>query len=683
MTSPVRDHGLPKQSAKRSRVRAPELVGRRWVGTGGADLSLADLRGRIVLLDFWTSCCVNCQHVLDELRELEHEFADVLVVVGVHSPKFAHEGTVEAVDAAVLRWDVRHPVLDDPQLTTWQAYAARAWPTLTVVDPEGYVVASMSGEGHAHGLGVLLRELVAEHEAKGTLRRGDQPYVAPPAPDSAFALPTALLPLPASAGGGYLLSDTAHHQLVVLDDDLAAERARIGTGERGLVDGGPDQARLSEPVGLTLLPADVAARVGWDVAVADSTNHAVRGLRLADLSLVTLAGTGRQLRRREGGGPALEQDLSTPLDTAWFDDQLVIAMAGVHQLWALDPAPAGPAGAVDATGGVVRVLAGTTAEGLRDGAAEQAWFAQTGALETSADGSRLWVLDSETSALRWLERSVGAPGGQVDRTVHAVEDDRMANVLPVSSQMSAGYEVGSVVGTGLFEFGLRDGEAAQALLQHPLGIALLPDGSVVVADTYNGALRRYDPLGGDAGEVTTLARDLAEPTAVAVELDDDGRAATFVVVESAASRLTRLQVPAAASKLAGEAQRVKRPPTPLAPGPVALRVAFTPPTGQKLDHRWGDPTRLVVSSSPPALLSAGAGDAEGLTRDLVIDSSALHPGATGVLHVSVQAAACDGDPVTGEVPEFAACHLYQQDWGIPVVLDPSGPSELALDLRGA
>lgn len=680
MTSPVRDHGqsATSTSLKRTRVRAPELVGRRWVGTGGADLSLAELRGRIVLLDFWTSCCVNCQHVLDELRELEHEFADVLVVVGVHSPKFAHEGTVEAVDAAVLRWDVRHPVLDDPQLTTWQAYAARAWPTLTVVDPEGYVVASMSGEGHAHGLGVLLRELVAEHEAKGTLRRGDAPYVPPPAPDSAFALPTALLPLPASAGGGYLLSDTAHHQLVVLDDDLATERARIGTGERGLVDGSPDQARLSEPVGLTLLPADVAARVGWDVAVADSTNHAVRGLRLADLSLVTLAGTGRQLRRREGGGPALEQDLSTPLDTAWFDGQLVVAMAGVHQLWALDPAPAGPSGAVDATGGVVRVLAGTTAEGLRDGAAEQAWFAQTGALETSADGTRLWVLDAETSALRWLERSGDAPA---DRAVKDVDDDRMANVLPVAG---AGYEVGSVVGTGLFEFGLRDGEAAQALLQHPLGMALLPDGSVVVADTYNGALRRYDALGGDAGEVTTLASGLAEPTAVAVELDpEDGRALTFVVVESAASRLTRLQVPTSASKLAGEAQRVKRPPTPLAPGPVALRVAFTPPTGQKLDHRWGDPTRLVVSSSPEGLLSAGAGDAEGLTRDLVIDASALERGSTGVLHVSVQAAACDGDPVTGEVPEFAACHLYQQDWGIPVVLDPSGPSELALDLRGA
>ena len=295
-------------SAPRTRVRAPQLLGRRWLGTGGADLDLASLRGKVVLLDFWTSCCVNCQHVLDELRPLEEEFADVLVIVGVHSPKFAHEGTVEAVDAAVRRWDVRHPVLDDPELTTWQAYAARAWPTLVVVDPEGYVVASLSGEGHAHGLSVLLRELVTEHEAKGTLHRGSGPYVPPADPPSALSFPAAVLTLPEHLGGGLLVSDTAHHQLVALEPDLVTERARIGTGERGLVDGPADAARFAEPAGLALLPPDVAARVGWDVAVADSVNHAVRGLVLrggpGDGAVVTVAGTGEQLRRRAAAARA-------------------------------------------------------------------------------------------------------------------------------------------------------------------------------------------------------------------------------------------------------------------------------------------------------------------------------------------------------------------------------------------
>lgn len=617
-------------AARRPRVRAPELTGRAWLNTGGEPLTLAGLRGRIVLLDFWTFCCVNCLHVLDELRPLEREYADVLVTVGVHSPKFAHEADPDALAAAVERYAVHHPVLDDPELVTWRAYAARAWPTLAVVDPEGYVVAQLSGEGHAHGLRVLLDELVAEHETKGTLRRGDAPYVPPPPPRTALRFPGKVVRLP---DGGLLVSDTAHHQLVELDDDLETERRRIGSGRRGLVDGAVDVAAFSEPQGLAVLPPDVAGRVGYDVVVADAVNHALRGVRLADGTVRTVAGTGEQLRRRRGGGPALEQDLSTPWDVAWFDGRVVVAMAGVHQLWAFDPGA-----------GTVEVLAGTTAEGLRDGAAHDAWFAQTSGLAADPDGRRLWLADSETSALRWLVR--GADG----------------------------HDVGTAVGTGLFDFGHRDGPAQGALLQHPLGVAVLPDGSVAVADTYNGAVRRYDPA---ARTVTTLARDLAEPSDVLV--DPDG--ATLVVVESAAHRLVRVGVPAQAQQVDGVARRTARPEQDVAPGRLALRVAFTPPTGQKLDDRWGDPTRLVVSASPPGLLLAGAGSASGLTRDLELAGDV----PAGVLHVSVQAAACDGDPETGEVPEHAACHLYQQDWGIPVrVVDGVDglDDELVLDLRG-
>ena len=175
--------------APRARVRAPGLIGEGgWLNTGGKDLTLADLRGSIVILDFWTFCCVNCLHVIDELRALEERYADVLVTIGVHSPKFAHEADPDAVADAVERYAVHHPVLDDPELRTWDAYAARAWPTLVVIDPRGYVVAQMSGEGHTHGLEVLVEELVATHA--DTLRRGDGPYVAPPEPAASWA-PTA------------------------------------------------------------------------------------------------------------------------------------------------------------------------------------------------------------------------------------------------------------------------------------------------------------------------------------------------------------------------------------------------------------------------------------------------------------------------------------------------------------
>lgn len=605
-----------------SRLRAPELTGRGWLNTGGRALSLADLRGRIVVLDFWTFCCVNCLHVLEELRPLEEKYDDSLVLIGVHSPKFEHETDADALAAAVERYAVHHPVLDDPELATWQAYTARAWPTLVVVDPEGYIVASMSGEGHAHGLSVLVEELIAEHSARGTLRQGDSPYAAPASPATALRFPGKAAVL---ADGSLIVSDTSHHQLVHLEADLVTERARFGGA-----------GVLSEPQGVLALPAEAAARVGYDVVVADSVNHQVKGLRLADGTFTLLAGTGRQLRERSGSGPALRQDLSTPWDVAWFIDRVVIAMAGVHQLWALHLA-------TDPAQNTVAVLGGTSAEGIRDGAADEAWFAQPSGLATSADGRRLWVADSETSALRSL-----------DLTDH-------------------GFVVETHVGQGLFDFGHRDGAAEQALMQHPLGVTVLPDGSVAVSDTYNGAVRRFDPV---AREVSTLATGLREPSDAVVESDGEGT--RLVVVESAAHQLVRIPLPDRAQRVDGLARQTQRPRQEIAAGDVMLRVNFTPPTGQKLDYRWGDPTRLMVSATPSALLAKGSGSAEGLSRDLVLDPAV----GDGVLHVSVQAAACDGDPETGEVPEHAACHLYQQDWGIPVVLVEGAAARLDLDLRG-
>ena len=613
---------MTASAASRLRVRAPELAGRGWLNTGGRDVTLADLRGRIVVLDFWTFCCVNCLHVLDELRPLEERYDDALVLVGVHSPKFEHEADADALAAAVERYAVHHPVLDDPDLVTWKAYTARAWPTLVVIDPEGYIVASLSGEGHAHGLSVLIDELVEEHTAKGTLRRGDAPYVPAPPATTALRFPGKAAALP---DGSFLVSDTAHHQLVHLESDLVTERARLG---------GP--GTFNEPQGVLALPADVAGRVGYDVVVADSVHHQVKGVRLADGAVLTLAGTGQQLRERSGSGPALRQDLSTPWDVAWFIDRVVIAMAGVHQLWVLHLA-------ADPGDNTVAVLAGTSAEGIRDGAAHDAWFAQPSGLATSADGRRLWVADSETSALRSLTLD------------------------------EQGFEVTTHVGQGLFDFGHRDGAADQALLQHPLGVTVLPDGSVAVSDTYNGALRRFDPV---TGEVGTLATGLREPSDAVVEVD--GAQTRLVVVESAGHELTRVPLPAVAQRVDGLARETQRPPTPLGAGDVTLRVAFTPPTGQKLDHRFGDPTQLMVSSSPTAFLREGAGTAQGLSRTLHLDPRV----GSGILHVSVRAAACDGDPVTGEVPEHAACHLYQQDWGIPVVLEDGAPDVLTLDLRG-
>jgi thiol-disulfide isomerase/thioredoxin len=598
------------------RVRAPELRGRGWLNTGGAEVSLAGLRGKIVLLDFWTSGCINCLHVLDELRPLEQTYSDVLVVLGVHSPKFVHETDAEALAAAVERYDVHHPVLDDPELQTWQQYAVRAWPTLVVVDPEGYVVAQMSGEGHAHSLDTLVAELVAVHEDKGTLRRGDGPYVAAAPRPSDLRFPGKILPLP---GGTFLVSDSGHHSLVEMAADGQTVLRRIGSGARGLTDGAPDEAGFSEPQGMCLLPGEVAEHVGYDVVVADTVNHALRGLRLETGAVTTLAGTGRQWMQ---GDPVPSRSepatpLSSPWDVAWLHDRVVIAMAGIHQLWSYDP-----------TDRTLDLVAGTTNEGLLDGPAREAWFAQTSGL--AADGDVLWMVDPETSALRSL----------------------------------AGGDISTEIGTGLFDFGHVDGPAEKALLQHPLGVTVLPDGSIAICDTYNGAVRRYDPA---TLTVSTLARGLAEPSDAVVT---DGH---LLVVESAAHRLTRLRLKDVALVVDAVAHRTSRPSTDVAPGEVLLEVVFTPPRGQKLDDRDGPATRLVVTATPPALLREGAGRGTGLTRTLVLDE---HVG-DGVLHVAAMAASCDDDAAV----EFPACHVHQQDWGVPVRLVAGAEPRLTLMLR--
>jgi thiol-disulfide isomerase/thioredoxin len=656
------------------RVRASELVGRNWLNTGGKSLDLESLRGKIVLLDFWTFCCINCLHVLDELRPLEEKFSDVLVTVGVHSPKFEHEADPVALAAAVERYEIHHPVLDDPELDTWKAYTARAWPTLVVIDPEGYIVAHLSGEGHADGLAVLIPELIAEHEAKGTLHRGSGPYVAPEATSGTLRFPGKALFLPAGRGssdtgtsdaetsdaGTWLVTDTGHHRLVELGTDFQTVLRTYGSGARGHADGPAADvdsvkptARFNEPQGLVLLPEDVAAKAGYDVVIADSVNHRLRGLSLTDGTATTVVGNGIQRLLETGparvdedaagftgqlSGHPLEVSLSSPWDVVWSTklNAVVVAMAGTHQIFSFDPLT-----------GAVAIVAGNGLEGLLDGPAHEAWFAQPSGLAEDADGN-IWVADSETSALRKL----------------AIAEDGTVTVE-------------TAVGKGLFDFGFRDGDAAEARLQHPLGVTVLPDGSVAIADTYNGAVRRYDPA---AGKVSTLARGLSEPSDVIVDRTQAaGSEPLLVVVEGNKHQLVYVPIPKEAQQVDEGASQTHRPKSPVAPGLLELTVRFTAPTGQKLDDRWGDPTQLKISSTPPELLVAGGGTSVGLLRTLELASGI----PDGVLHITARAAACDGpEDADGEIPDHAACHLYQQDWGIPVILQADGESELVLDLRG-
>ena len=615
-------------------MRAPEFPAGTWINTTGP-LSLRQLRGKIVLLDFWTFCCANCLHVIDELRELEEAYPDELVIVGVHSPKFEHEKSDRAVSAAANRYGVAHPVFNDPELRLWQQYAVHAWPTLVLIDPDGYVVAQAAGEGQASGLRLLIDQLIERYG--DTLRRGDHPYRPPAAEPGTFRFPAKAI----RYADSLLVADAGHHQLVQVELDGATERRRYGTGRRGAGAGEftePSRlaefsepnglAEFSEPNGLAAVPAELVDRLGFDVLVADTGNHRLAGLRLSDGSvprLVDLAAGLAGVRTVTGEVPGV----LSPWDVAWWPARglFAIAAAGVHLLLGWDP-----------VADQVSILAGTTVEGLRDGAAADGWLAQPSG--QAVDGDRLWFADSETSALRYL---------------------------------TADGQLHTVIGQGLFDFGHVDGPADKARLQHPLGVLVLADGSVAIADTYNSALRRYDPA---TAEVSTLAGELAEPSGL-VELDGE-----LVVVESAAHRLVRpvtagqlRQVLSQPQQVLGEPQRTHRPVMLVRPGRLLLSTPFVPPPGRKLDERYGPSSQLTVSASPPELLAAGAGSGTELSRTLEF---AGPPGTEGVLHVTAQAASCDDDPAV----EHPACHLARQDWGVPIRLAEDGEAELALMLLG-
>ena len=181
-----------------------------------------------------------------------------LVVIGVHSPVRVRK------DPEALAANIEHgePVIDDPELTTWTEYGARAWPTLMVLDTHGRIAGNLSGEGHAANLDALVGKLVAEGEADGSLRRSPAPTVLAERVPQTLRFPSKLTPL---HDGRLVVSDAGQHRLVVFETDGATIDEVIGTGRRGHADGDHETAQFAEPNGVLALPQDVprSATTSW------------------------------------------------------------------------------------------------------------------------------------------------------------------------------------------------------------------------------------------------------------------------------------------------------------------------------------------------------------------------------------------------------------------------------------
>lgn len=427
-------------------VRAPEIdrPGLAWFNVTGP-LSLAELRGRLVILDFWTFCCINCMHVLPALRQLERTFPEELVVIGVHSPKFTAEKDAENVARAIARYGIVHPVVHDPEFRIWRDYAVRAWPSLVFIDPSGREVGRHSGEADPERLLSAVSNALRQYREHGLLEPGVLPLKQFGVTTGRYAFPGKIKPMPASPDGRFwALADAGHHQIAILDDK-GAETARYGATLPGLMDGPGGAARFNTPQGLV---CGIDAEGRSAVFVADTGNHAVRKIDLGTGQVTTLAGTGRRGPALGGPVPAQGAELASPWDLERKGTQLFIANAGTHQL-----------GVLDLRAGTLAALAGDGGEALLDGPAASARLAQPSGLALSPNGTALYFADSETSSIRMLRLQAA--------------------------------RIETLVGTGLFDFGNESGPFELSRLQHPLGLCPWDD-RLVVADSYNASLRVLD-----------------------------------------------------------------------------------------------------------------------------------------------------------------------------------------------
>ncbi len=428
-------------------MKAPEFPENLpWLNTDHP-LTLEELKGKIVLLDFWTYCCINCMHVLPELARLEEKYPE-LVVIGVHSAKFRNEKEQGTIKQAVLRYGIKHPMIVDSDFLTWNSFGIRAWPSFVLIDPEGEVVERSSGEGAFEKFDSLIRKISKQFSHQGILDSEPREFI----PEELRTPATGLLRFPGKlsideAGRRLFISDSGHNRLIITNPEGEVLDV-AGSGEEGADDGSFEEARFNSPQGTAFHLEENC------LYLADTVDHVIRKLDLKGRTVTTILGTGKQASSKQREAKGTRHPLNSPWDLEIGGEYLYIAMAGSHQLWRMKLGS-----------GVAEVCAGSGREGIEDGDPLLASLAQPSGLSTN--GEAVYFTDSETSAIRKFETE----------------------------------RVSTLVGTGLFDFGDVDGFYPDSRLQHAIGLCW-QEGQIYVADSYNHKIKVLDP---STTELKTLA----------------------------------------------------------------------------------------------------------------------------------------------------------------------------------
>lgn len=599
-------------SFSRAQFMAPELEPNLgWLNSDRPLTFADDLEGHVVLLDFWTYCCINCQHVLPDLEYLEETYADEpFVVVGVHSAKFTNEGERESIRHAMQRYGIHHPVVIDDGLRVWRQYGVRSWPTTVLIGADGVVVGSAPGEGNREVLDKAIERALADAREAGTLADAKTEIVldAEVEPASGLTFPGKVLALPEH--DRLFIADSSANRVIVAtypDESGASDVVRVlGGGEPALRDGVGPEARFYDPQGFAFDPAIGKAGTLY---IADTRNHAIRVADLSSGSVVTIAGNGQRAYDRKGGKVGPTQGLASPWALQLSPDRntLYIANAGTHQIWSMNLQT-----------GVVGNLVGSGRENSFDDAFADAALAQPSGLALSADGERLYFADSESSSIRVADLS--------DREVRTV----------------VGYNTLSIHENGLFEYGDIDGPYPDARLQHALGVAVLDSDdageTLLVADTYNHKLKIVDTrtrtsetwLGDGRGMTQDGLTPFDEPGGLSVAgehafvadtnnhrivmIDLKTRSARDVVLRGLSAESPAEGALAVSAPLAGE-------------GGVTLLLDPSLPVGAKINAEFPVSVRISGANDPTHTIAQRTLRAESTPFEITLDAGDLAGGA--------------------------------------------------------
>ena len=629
----------------RARVRAPEIQGGRgWLNTD-KPLSLAALKGKVVLLDFWTYGCINCIHIIPDLKKLEAKYANQLVVIGVHSAKFQNEKETENIRRIILRYEIEHPVYNDSEFAVWQHYGVRAWPTQVLIDPAGYVVGAISGEGNYEVIDQAIAKTVAEFRKRGELN--EQPLTLALERAKVGDLPLAFpgKVLADAATDRLFIADSNHNRIVITKLDGTLSEV-IGTAVAGATDGPFDKATFYRPQGLALS--------GDSLYVADTANHLIRRVDLKTRVVETVAGTGAQTRQYFKTGPARTIALSSPWDLQLAGQTLYIAMAGPHQIWKLDLAK-----------NEVSTFAGSGTEARLDGPLLESGFAQPSGMAIL--GQILYIADSESNIIRAIDLGSG--------------------------------QVSTLVGGDLFEFGDVDGAGDDVRLQHPLGLLASGD-KLLIADTYNHKIKELDPQRrrvnslfgtGKPGQVDGRSPSFYEPGGLTqangkLYIADTNNHAIRVVdlktKQSSTLRINGLTPPAqsfaaAETAVGPNAEEIKTEPQKLLAGPnAALEISVELPPGYHLNPMAPQRYKLSVDETSTIVIDEklASRSAKDLKLPIRVPLNTVKEGSA-TLQAQVTLFYCRED-------NTGTCRIKTLIWKQPVQVTTDASAANEVKLRG-